>query len=62
MIAGPSGIVHRTVSLTTSTTSILQRSGINISKFNSAYFSQVKGSEVPKICLKPSKYYLQLLS
>uniref|UniRef100_A0A2S2Q3N0 Uncharacterized protein n=1 Tax=Sipha flava TaxID=143950 RepID=A0A2S2Q3N0_9HEMI len=43
----------RTIGITTSTTPILQRSGINIPKLNSAYYSQVKGNEAPKIALRP---------
>jgi hypothetical protein len=50
--------VPRTIGITTSTTPILQRSGINIPKLNSAYYSQVKGNEAPKIALRPSKYLL----
>lgn len=48
--------VSRNLGVTTTTSTILQRTGIQIPRLNTAYYSQVKGTEPPKISFRPSKY------
>lgn len=48
--------MSRNLGLTTSTPTIIQRSGINLPKLNAAYLNQIKTNEPPKIAFRPSKY------
>jgi len=55
-LAGPSVTVSRAVGVTTCTSPIFQRTGINFPRLNATYYSQIKGNDTTKISFRPSKY------
>lgn len=55
-LTGSNVMVSRTVSVTTSTTPIFQRAGINLPRLNTAYYSQIKTNDSAKISFRPSMY------
>lgn len=48
--------MSRTVGVTTCTSPIFQRTGINFPRLNATYYSQIKGNDTTKISFRPSKY------
>lgn len=54
-LAGSNNAISRN-GATTTTPTIIQRSGINLPRLNAAYLSQIKTNEPPKIAFRPSKY------
>jgi len=55
-LAGSSVTVPRTVGVTTCTSPIFQRTGMNFPRLNATYYSQIKGNDTTKISFRPSKY------
>ncbi|XP_060845060.1 mucin-2-like isoform X2 [Rhopalosiphum padi] len=51
--SGSSVTVSRTVGVTTCTSPIFQRTGINFPRLNATYYSQIKGNDTTKISFKP---------
>lgn len=49
-------MVSRTVGVTTCTSPIFQRTGLNFPRLNATYYSQIKGNDTTKISFRPSMY------